>query len=245
MENSLKSSKTIYGIIIGLSIIISAFIFSDALKTIKSNGQKITVKGTADKIIRSDFSIWRGQFSANNTNMVQAYSDIEGYRARVESFLVGMGVDKNLISFSNVTTLVNYKMTDQGVNTNIRESYTLQQMVGIQSNDIDMVFNVSNQANNLIKEGLEFISHQPEFYYTKLDDLKIELLSAATQDARKRAEAMAKNSGSKIGAMASAEQGVFQITPKNSTEISDYGMNDNTTIEKKVQAVVTVDFFIK
>lgn len=39
--------------------------------------------------------------------------------------------------------------------------------------------------------------------------------------------------------------GVFQITPLYSTEVSDYGINDTTSIDKEITAVVNCEFIIK
>ncbi|HNV24001.1 MAG TPA: SIMPL domain-containing protein, partial [Candidatus Omnitrophota bacterium] len=83
------------------------------------------------------------------------------------------------------------------------------------------------------------------FFYTKLDELKIEMLAKATENAKVRAESMVKASGNKIGFMRSAKMGVFQITPITSTDVSDYGYNDTSAYDKKVMAVVNASFAIE
>ena len=89
------------------------------------------------------------------------------------------------------------------------------------------------------------MSSAPEYFYTKLDELKIEMLAKATENAKQRAESMTKATGNKIGFMRSAKMGVFQITPVTSTDVSDWGVNDTTSLYKKVMAVVTVSFAIE
>ena len=79
---------------------------------------------------------------------------------------------------------------------------------------------------------------------TKLAELKIQILREATMDAKKRAEEIASSSGNKIGVIRTAKMGVFQITPVNSYDVSDYGSNDTSSLEKKVNAVVKADFSI-
>ena len=79
----------------------------------------------------------------------------------------------------------------------------------------------------------------------QLDELKIKMLAKASENAKLRAQTMATAVGNKIGLMRSAKMGVFQITPATSTDISDYGMNDTTSLDKKVMAVVTVSFAIE
>lgn len=108
-----------------------------------------------------------------------------------------------------------------------------------------MITRLSMESTELIDQGVEFSSGAPEYYYTKLDELKIEMLAKATQNAKQRAENMTQATGNKIGLMRSAKMGVFQITPINSTDVSDWGVNDATSLEKKVTAVVTVSFAIE
>jgi hypothetical protein len=70
------------------------------------------------------------------------------------------------------------------------------------------------------------------------------MLSEATQDARARADAIARSAGGEIGAVRSVRMGVFQITPRHSTEVSDYGINDTSSLEKDITAVVRVTFAV-
>ena len=71
------------------------------------------------------------------------------------------------------------------------------------------------------------------------------MLREATKDAKRRAEEIASSSGNQIGAIRSARMGVFQITPANSYDISDYGVNDTSSLEKKVNAVVKAEYTIR
>ena len=103
---------------------------------------------------------------------------------------------------------------------------------------------VSRESTELIDQNIDFESSAPEYFYTKLDELKIEMLAKATENAKARAENMVKATGNKIGSIRSAKMGVFQITPINSTEVSDWGVNDTTSLEKRVTAVVTASFAI-
>ncbi|WP_420795975.1 SIMPL domain-containing protein [Desulforamulus profundi] len=101
------------------------------------------------------------------------------------------------------------------------------------------------QQPELIEQGVVFESQPPQYFYTKLNDLKVNMLAEATKDAKLRAEKMASSTGSRIGSQRSAKMGVFQITAVNSNEISDYGINDTSSIEKEITAVVNVEFSVK
>ncbi len=88
-------------------------------------------------------------------------------------------------------------------------------------------------------------SEPPRYLYTKLGDLKIEMLAEATKDATARARQIADNSGAKLGAVREARMGVMQINPAHSTEVSDSGNNDTTSLEKEITAVVSAKFELR
>ncbi|MBI2472074.1 MAG: SIMPL domain-containing protein [Planctomycetes bacterium] len=117
--------------------------------------------------------------------------------------------------------------------------------VQIQSSDVNKIARISRESTELIEQDIQFESLAPEYFYTKLEELKIEMLAAATENAKERAVNMTNATGNTIGFMRSARMGVFQITPVNSTEVSDWGINDTSSLKKKVTAVVTVSFAIK
>jgi hypothetical protein len=125
------------------------------------------------------------------------------------------------------------------------DSYRLFQNVEIRSSDIDKITNISRSATDLINEGVQFQSNAPQYFYTKLADLKIDMIGLATEDAKARAEKMLSATGNKVGKLNSANVGVFQITPLYSGEISDYGINDTSSIEKEITSVVTCEFEVK
>jgi hypothetical protein len=144
-----------------------------------------------------------------------------------------------------VFTEIIYKKTEKGNNTNDIQGYRLTQAVEVKSDEVDRVTKIAQESTELIEQGIQFGSNAPEYFYKKLDELKLEMLSKATENAKQRAENMAKATGNKIGFMRSARMGVFQITPVTSTDVSDWGTNDTTSLDKKVMAVVSVSFGIE
>jgi hypothetical protein len=146
---------------------------------------------------------------------------------------------------SQVNTEVLYKKNEKGNDTNQIEGYRLSQGIEVKSYDVKKIEEVSRQSTELIEQDIQLISNAPEYFYTKLAELKIEMLAIATEDAKKRAATMAQSTGNKIGAIRSAKMGTFQITPINSYDVSWYGENDTSSYEKKVMAVVNASFAIE
>ena len=121
----------------------------------------------------------------------------------------------------------------------------MSQSIEVRSRTVEKVAKVARESTELISQGIEFVSDQPEFFYTEIGKLKLEMLGLATQNAKDRAQSMASAVGNKIGQMRSAKMGVFQITPVTSTDVSDWGENDTSSFEKKVMSVVSANFSIE
>ena len=122
--------------------------------------------------------------------------------------------------------------------------YKLSQRLEIRSNQVDRYAKLSRQINELINEGIPLTSEPPEYLYNELSKLRIEMIAEATKDAKARAESIAKSTGNRVGGVRSADTGVFQLTPRNSTAVSNGGSYDTSSIEKDITAVVSVKFGI-
>ena len=114
----------------------------------------------------------------------------------------------------------------------------------MRSEDIDKIGQIAREATELINQGILIESMAPEYLVTKLGEIKIEMLAEASKDAKVRAEQIAKSTGSSIGSVRTARMGVLQITPADSTEVSDSGMNDTSSLEKDITAVVNIGFAV-
>ncbi|HEX3028043.1 MAG TPA: SIMPL domain-containing protein [Clostridia bacterium] len=222
----------------------SSYIVTNAITKINSSKNVITVTGSAKKKIKSDFAMWNGDFSATYPSLSEAYGKMKADKEKVNTYLINKGVKASEISFATITTEILYVMDANGQRTNKVESYKLTQTVKVASYDIDKVGQLALDSMSLINQGITFNSNSPQYIYTKLADLKIDMLGLATKDTKNRASTIAKNSGAKVGKLVSSKVGVFQITPLYSTDTSDYGINDTSTVEKEITAVMTCDFEI-
>lgn len=241
----IRGGNFLLGIALAIGLIISAYIVSDTVRDVKLQNQTIEVKGFAEKKIVSDYAIWDATFQRFSYDQVSAYSIMEEDLSQVLEFLKSQGISENQVVISAVQSRTQYKLNDQGYSTNIIDGYVLSRSISVESDNVEKIDEIYRASSVLIKQGLYFETYSPRFLFTKLDDIKIEMLGAATEDAKNRATILAEKSGSKVGALKSARQGVFQITPANSTDISDYGMNDVSSIEKTIKAVVTIEYNVK
>src|SRR4030095_10254014 len=225
MDNN-RSAFITLGVILSLGLIISAFIMGSTWRKVSRGNVTITVTGSAQKNIRSDFATWSGNFSNESDRLTDAYTKLQESGTKVKQYLISKGIAEDNIKFSSVNTITVYAQNSQGMNTNIIQGYRVSQDVTVSSNDVDKIDRLSREATELIMQGVEFNSNARAFFITKLSELKIEMIGLASKDAKIRADQIAQSTDNKVGEVRSSKMGVIQINPVNSTEVSDYGMND-------------------
>jgi len=209
----------------------------------------ITVTGSASQDFVSDLIVWRGSFSRTGQSLGDTYSQLKSDSDAVSAYLQGESVNTDDIVFSSVNIQYNYRdevTTDAQGNTTrttVQDGYTLTQTVTIQSDQVDQIEAVSRDVTKLIDTGIVFLSSQPEYYYTKLDELKINMIADATKNARTRVEQIAQNSDSKIGQLLDSSLGVFQITALNSSSDEFSGTGTLNTWSKWKTASITVKLY--
>jgi hypothetical protein len=111
--------------------------------------------------------------------------------------------------------------------------------------DVDKIEHALQASNQLVKEGvlLEDLN-SIRYFYTQLNAIRPDMLALATQSARTLAEQFAKDSGSEVGQIRQANQGVFRILPRDGAE-GDFGMEDTSSVYKKVRVVSTIDYALE
>lgn len=128
------------------------------------------------------------------------------------------------------------------ITTDKVEMYTLNQWVSVESQDTARLPEVARSITELIREGVEIDSGSCRYLYTKLAELKIDMLAEATKDATARAGQIVNNANGSLGKLVEARMGVMQINPKNVTDTSAEGNNDTTSLEKEITAIVAARF---
>ncbi|MDR2588910.1 MAG: SIMPL domain-containing protein [Spirochaetales bacterium] len=238
-------------IIVCVSVIICVCIFSVelvALKTAQNN--YITVTGSATKSFTADLIVWRGAFSQKGKTTKEAYDMLRKDTLAVKDYLVKNGVAESEIVFSSILTDENvqheYSESGRLIKTTLT-GYTLTQEVTINSRDVDRIERVSRDITELIDRGVGFFSMSPEYYYTKLDELKLDLIAASAENTRLRAQTIAGEAGGEISRLRSASLGVFQITAENSSaeEYSSGGVFNVSSKNKTAFITTRLEYLLK
>jgi hypothetical protein len=234
------------GLSMAIGIVVAAWIGSDALMRIKTQDQTITVTGSAKQRIVSDWIEWRAEVSTQAPTMKEAYNQLSTQVPRVVEYLGGKGIRAGQIVVSSVRTRPFHPRDEHGMEIHDQVTgYLMSQEITIRSDEVNKVTQVSREATELINQGILVASRDPQYYYTKLSGLKIQMLAEASKDARVRAEQIAASTGAKVGALRGARMGVMQINPAGSSKVSAEGNNDTSSLEKDVIAVVTAGFALR
>lgn len=234
MKNSLNA------IVFGCAIVMAAVVLGNAYMDRYSSSGDISVTGLGSKDFTSDLIVWEGSFSTLNYNLQQAYADLEYQKKIITEYLTGKGIDVKEMVFKAVQTRNKSKSKYSSDGKYIGDEfqgYQLSQSIQIESKKVNNIEKVSREITELLNQGIQFYSEPPRYYYTKLADLKIEMISKATEDARLRAEMIAKNANSTLDDLVSAKMGIFQITGQNSQEDYSWGGTFNTSSKEKTASI--------
>lgn len=240
-----KSDLFLPAVILGVCFIIGVVLFTNAWKSNQRSNQTITVTGSAKKDIVSDLGFLRGTISVKAATSEGAFAELNRQKPILISYLASKGFPKDKIEFFTINNYPIYETSPQGYQTGRILGYTYSQRIEIQSADVNKIKEISLDISSLIERGVNFNVEPPEYHYTQMAELKIEIQAEAAKDAMVRAQKIADATGRDLGPMRSARMGVLQITPKFSNAVSDYGINDLSSIEKEIVGVVNASFQIE
>ncbi|MFD2554891.1 SIMPL domain-containing protein [Sphingobacterium tabacisoli] len=237
----MKSTGIVISVVAALALVVSAFLLAGAYKYKFKVSNTINVTGNAKKDFESDIVKWSASYSRKSMDLSEASEQLKRDRDMVKNFLVQRGIKENEILFEavNISKDFSYHTDERGNSYNTFSGYSLTQVLSVESRDLDKVDNASREISTLISQGVELSSNSPNYYYSKLEDLKLSLIAEASQNAKARAENIAKESGSRLGTLLRADLGIFQITGQNDNEDFSYGGVFNTSSRLKT-ANITV-----
>jgi hypothetical protein len=232
-----------------IAIVLSALVLGYAIIHRNDPVRTISVTGLGSQDFVSDLVVWEGRFSTLKVDLKTAYNELKEQKKLVESYLKSQNIDDSELVFSAVQT---YKQTrpkysnDGRYNGEEFVGYDLSQTVTIRSKEVDKVEGVSRSITDLLNQGVQLFSNPPRYYYTKLAELKLDMIAKATADARSRAEQIAVQSGGSLGKVMEAKMGIFQITGRLSNEDYSWSGAFNTADkEKSASITMRLEYLVK
>lgn len=229
-------------VITGLAIIIAVIIGGLFYINKSATGNTLTVTGSARMAVTADNVIWRSSISRNvyGSELKTGYAQIAADLKLVQTFMKSKGIADADIIISPVTVYEEYSN-----DTNAPKRYNLRQNIEVNSSDVNGVTTIAKSVGQLVAQGAFYQTDSVEYYYSKLNEARVTLLTDAITDAKARADAMAKSSGSGVGKLSSASSGVVQVLSKGAVEGGDYGQYDTSKIDKEISVTVRATFNLR
>ena len=234
------TKNNLNAVIFAVAIVLSAIFLGRAYVNRSKKDGEISVTGLGKKDFTSDLIIWDATFVEEAYDLKDAYQQLKHAKRLIEKYLTNKGVSDSQIVFEAVDVTKNTRRLYNERGNYVGEEfagYRFRQQFTIESGEVEKIEQLSREITDLLNQGVTLYSESPRYYYTKLSDLKIEMISKATEDARIRAEKIAENSGGELGKLKSAKMGVFQITGQNSNENFSWGGAFNTSSKNKTASI--------
>jgi len=243
-------------IAIAIAAVLCTSTVMETYRSIKIRPEKrtINVVGSAKKRIVSDLIEWESVLEARAPDRTAAYKLLREHRELTVAYLEGQGIKRAEIQPQSATFEQEFEVTEEfkvfpgakvatRVEKRTPKGFVTRETIFIRSTDVQRVEKASREVTSLLEQGISITSGQPSYFYTRLGELKVEMLAAAGKDARARADNILKSTGgADIKRLIDANMGIININPANSTETSHEGNNDRTSYEKDIITIVRAEF---
>ena len=205
-----------------------------------ADSRTVLVKGLAEQDVKADLAIWSLKVVVNGNNLQEVQQKIEAQVKQIYAFLQKQGFASDEISSGALETndLMANPYRDNTAATTSR--FILNQTITVRTGNVDTVAAALSETNALVAQNIVLENQTAAYFFTKLNEVKPQMLKAATENARQAALEFAHNSGSQVGKIKNANQGVFSIQPRD-----DPNAYEPSQINKKVRVVATIDYFLE
>jgi len=239
-------------ILIGLAV--NAWFLGRALQRFRVEDRSISVKGFSEREVKSDLAVWTIRTRVANNDLSEGSRAIEVAKNTVISFLIKNGIKQEEIIQKDL--IVNDKMAQEYGSSQLGDSYRfiIDKSIQVRSVDVDNIQKVSRMTDDLLKAGVvisnagEYGAGPVKYIFTRLNDIKPEMLAEATRNAKNAAVQFTMESNTRLGGLKKANQGFFSIIDRDNhmsgqTDGGYYG-SGTSDIYKIVRVVVSVEYSI-
>ncbi|MBR4507479.1 MAG: SIMPL domain-containing protein [Alphaproteobacteria bacterium] len=238
----MKKVSVLYVAIIALGLLFVGFFPGYYYYKSKFNYNAVTVKGLAEQDVEADLAIWEIKFVATGNDLVKTKDNLEKQTVAVLEFLMENGFSNDEIEMGGTETNDLMANPYRG-NEDIKSRFILTRTLTVRSNQVHNVAETYTKTGDLINAGVVFENRYDSpisYIFTKLNDIKPQMLELATKNARISALEFAKSSDSTVGKIHTANQGVFSILPRDNANAPE-----SQQINKKVRVVATIEYFLE
>ena len=246
------SNDRLSSIVLGISLVIglvgAAAILGISLKASRATERSVIVRGVAEREVKADLAVWPINVRAVGDNLVEANRTAEAAKKKVLAFLAESGIQAS--DLASQTVRVSDRQAADYVSPQAKQMlrYLVVHIILVRTSAVDRVRQASQMTDKLVGAGVLVSATEPQFYFTGLNSVKPAMLADATRTAREAANQFASDSGSKVGSIRRAQQGLFAISDRDQALRSGDaagGGYSSSDPNKKVRVVVTVDYALQ
>jgi hypothetical protein len=226
-----------------VALFIMALYASYVVYDIKLASDTIEVTGSAKEAVVADTGRWTIMLETRTgvTDQQAGFTRLEAGVEKITAFLETQGFTEYETPAGTTYPTYTYPQYSEPIQT----GYSVSRNVVVRSSDVAKLSELANEIQPLIGTGYNVSTGSLELTYSKLDEMRVALLTKAIADATNRANAIAQNSGRSVRLLRNAVGGVVQVLPQGGVEISDYGMYDTQSMNKEVMVTVRATFGLK
>jgi hypothetical protein len=249
-RSSLFAPAAVVGVCLLVGLVAGGWILGSEIKDIRLADRYVTVKGLVERTVKSDMATWPVSFKEAGNDLPQVFAKSEADKTAVLKFFAGQGIVPGEITVGQIK--VTDKLANEYGGNNAGPRYIVEQTVTVQSKDVDKISKAGQKTADLVQAGIVVGGTNGQqggirYEFTGLNALKPDMITEATRNARASADRFAADSGSQVGSIRSANQGVFSISPAGSGAAPDEGGGGgdaDASIMKKMRVVSTVNYYL-
>ena len=252
VNSTRRSGIAILGFLVALGLVVGGWVLGAEIKEARLGDRYVTVKGLAERSVKSDLAIWPIGYKEAGDDLTALYAKSEADKKAILDFLGKQGIQSSEIELG-VVRVVDTQANEFGGGTRAPRRYIVQQQVIVRTPRVDQVAAASQKTMQLLQAGIVLNSDPGQgliYKFTGLNSIKPDMVTEATRNARASADRFAGDSGSKVGAIRQANQGVFSILAANSgsTNEDQPGMENfsaDSSLMKAVRVVSSVQYYLE
>jgi uncharacterized protein len=239
-----NGTGVVAALLVGLGLALGGWFIGDGFLKGRAADRYVTVKGVSERVVTADVALWPLRFVSTDDDLNRAQEEIKKSHERILAFLQRHGIDAADAEVQRLD--VTDRLADPYRSGSMKSRYIISQTVMVRSSEPETIAQASQAVGELVDAGVVLSSDRgpysgPTFLFTRLSELKPDMIAEATAKARRGAEQFAKDSGSRIGGIRRANQGVFVIQPRDKAP----GITEGSQLHKKVRVVSTVAYYLK
>jgi uncharacterized protein len=252
MNDLNRGGTALLGLELAFGLVVGGWLLGTQIKATRLGDRYVAVRGLAERNVKSDLAIWPIDYKEAGDDLASLYSKTEADRKMILQFLSQQGLQPSEIELG-VVRVVDTQANEYGGANRPAHRYIIEQQITVMTSRVDQVAAAAQKTISLVQQGIALNSGPGQgvtYKFGGLNSIKPDMITEATKNVRAAADRFALDSGSMVGSIRQANQGIFSILPANSggdTGESNgyYGSNADSSLMKKVRVVTSVDYYLE